>query len=80
MSVVIVKYVKHIISNCKIKMKIICKDNYDRATRNDKLIALNVDPFYGKTIVDFLNSKTSAYSPDFFTLVEDDYKLYVFEP
>ena len=62
-------------------MKIICRDNYDRTHISDKLIAENVNLLYGNVIIDLLNSKTSGYFlSEFFVLVEDDYKLYVFQP
>ncbi|MNK84465.1 hypothetical protein D3C87_1043140 [compost metagenome] len=62
-------------------MKIICKDNFDRESVNDRLVCENVSEFYGSKIVYFLNDKFSGdYSSDFYKLVEDDYKLYVWEP
>lgn len=62
------------------KMKIIRVDNYAREHVSDTLVAENVHEFYGKYLVDFLNEKFSGkHSFDFYRLVPDDYKLYVFE-
>lgn len=62
-------------------MKIICKDNFDRESVSDKLIAENVDELYLQSIVDYLNNRYGGNSsPDFFKTVEDNYKLYVYNP
>lgn len=62
-------------------MKIIAKDNFDRDDVNDRLICENVNKYYGKYLIDFLNEKFSANdTPDYFVLKEDNYKLYKFEP
>ena len=61
-------------------MKIIRVDNYARENVSDKLVCENVNEYYGKHIVEFLNNKFSGeHSPDYYELVEDDYKLYIFE-
>lgn len=58
-------------------MKIICKDNYDRESLADDLIAENVHRYFGEFIVDALNEKYSGeHFSNFFCLVEDDYKLW----
>lgn len=62
-------------------MKIIKVDNFDRENHSDILVCENVNEFYGKAIVGFLNDKLSGPSiPDYYRLVSDDYKLYEFEP
>ena len=65
-------------------MKIIMVDNFNREGpgHNDKLIVGAVDKWWGETIVSLLNDHHSKdpNNPDFFKLVEDDYKLYKFEP
>ena len=62
-------------------MKIIQVDNFDREAYSDTLIAENVHSYYGPFIVDYLNQKCSGdNSPDYYRLVDDDHKLYVFEP
>ena len=61
-------------------MKIVCVDNYGRETRNDYLIAENVNKTYGERIVKFLNKEEGEETPNFFKLVEDTYVLYKFEP
>lgn len=62
-------------------MKIICTDNFGRETVNDRLVCENVNEFYGSKIVEFLNERYSGdYSSDFYRLVNDDYRLYVWEP
>lgn len=54
-------------------MKIVGKDNYNRETVSDVLVAENVKEHYGKRIVKFLNERNSN---TYYELVEDDYKLY----
>jgi len=62
-------------------MKIILVDNFDRERINDILIAENVNKIWGARIVKFLRDTFSnSNSSDWFRLVEDDYKLYKFEP
>jgi len=61
-------------------MKIICVDNFDRDYESDYLVCENVEEYYGKEIVEFLNNKHSGNeSPYYYRLVEDEYKLYKFE-
>ena len=54
-------------------MKIIAKDNYDRETISDYLVAENLNDYYGKMITNLLNRTASD---TFYEAVEDDYKLY----
>lgn len=64
-------------------MKLIQVDNFDGEgpNSNDVVIAENVDEYYGRHILEFLIAKFSTtYSPYYFRLVEDDYKLKRFEP
>jgi len=65
-------------------MKIILVDNFNREGpgHDDKLIAKVTDKFWGERIVELLNawSQRDPHTSDFFKLVEDDYKLYRFEP
>ena len=61
-------------------MKIICVDNYARETHDDSLVCENVNEFYAKEIVSFLNNKFSGDdSADYYKAVEDDYVLYKYE-
>lgn len=61
-------------------MKIIAVDNFNRETHDDKLICENVNTYYAKIIVEFLNNKISGdYSDEYFKVVEDDYTLYKYE-
>lgn len=53
-------------------MKIVEKDNYCRESVSDTLVAENVNEYFGKIIVDFLNTKTDCY---FYSLEEDNYRL-----
>lgn len=55
-------------------MKIVGTDNYNREYIADFLVAENVDKYLGWQIVEYLNSDTSD---TYFSLVEDNYKLYV---
>lgn len=62
-------------------MKIIAKDNFDRETVSENLVAENVSQFYAPIIVRFLNEKFSGMdAPHFFAVEPDDYKLYKWEP
>lgn len=60
-------------------MKIIRVDNYCRDTRDDFLVAENVNDYYSEKIVNILNDKEPENSEDYYKSVEDDYKLYEFE-
>lgn len=58
-------------------MKIVKKDNFARESVSDSLIAENVSEYYGEIIVKCLNEKLGGrYSSDFFSLEQNDYKLF----
>lgn len=62
-------------------MRIIKVSNLDKETVSDIVIAEKVHNYYVKFITTELNRAWSGdSSPDFFRVVEDDYKLHVFEP
>lgn len=61
-------------------MKIIVKDNFDRESVSDRLIAENVSEHWAERIVDAMNAREHEHSPDFFKAVPDDYELYVYDP
>ncbi len=62
-------------------MKIIRVDNMNREHISDSLVAENVNEWYAKKIIEFLNKRFSGdYAPDYFRAVPDDHKLYEFEP
>lgn len=61
-------------------MKIIGCSNYDLENVSDILIAENVNVYYGKKIIEFLQTDTSEHDMYYPKLVEDSYKLYKFEP
>jgi hypothetical protein len=62
-------------------MKIIGVDNFNMDNVSDQLIAEHVNEFYGNAIIEFLNKKyVGDNSSIYFKLVEDNYKLYVWEP
>ena len=62
-------------------MKIVQVDNFNRDTVSDKLIAENVNEYFGKFLVEALNKKyVDDYSPEYYRLMPDDYKLYKWEP
>ena len=62
-------------------MKIIMVDNFNSETKDDILIAENVQPYYAQFIADMLNDKYGgADSPDFFRAVQDEYVLFRWEP
>ena len=61
-------------------MKIIRIDNFNQESVPDELVTENVNEHYGKAITEFLIEKFSSNtSSNFYRLVSDDYKLYVFE-
>lgn len=62
-------------------MKIICCDNYGRENVSDTLVAKNISEYYGRIVVEALNKEIDdSYSDCYFKLVEDDYKLYTYNP
>ncbi len=61
-------------------MKIIAKDNFDREGHSDRLICENVNKYMGERICNLLNTKEGEDSPNYYVTVEDEYKLYEFEP
>ncbi|MCA1021545.1 hypothetical protein [Halobacillus litoralis] len=56
-------------------MKIINKDNFGRETEPDYLVAENVNERNGKRIVWLLNQDEPENTPNYYVLVEDDYRL-----
>ena len=56
--------------------KIICTDNFNREHVAESLVADNVNSYYAKDIVDFLNSRESEGSPDYYKVVDSDYNLW----
>ena len=61
------------------KTKIIKIDNYNREHISDVLYKENVTRIEGGKLVMVLNQHYPN-GPDFYRLVEDDYKLYEWEP
>ncbi len=62
-------------------MKIICKDNFDRETRSESVVAENVPEYYIELLVEALNAKHSGeHSENWFKAEPDDYQPYEFEP
>jgi len=62
-------------------MKIIKKDNFDRESVSDVLIAENVDVQWADMIVEALNNKLSGmYAEAFFAVKPDNYELYKYDP
>jgi hypothetical protein len=63
-------------------MKIIRTDNYDdegpRGTQH--VVRENLDEATGRRLIDELNDDSRRSDYDWFRLVPDDYKLFVFEP
>jgi hypothetical protein len=62
-------------------VKIVITDNFGRESVADKLVAENVDKYWGKKMVDAMNEKLhgklgESDNLNFFRLVEDDYKLW----
>ena len=62
-------------------MKIIKKDNFDRDSVSDVLIAENVDEHWSEIMASLLNQNFSGSNvADWFVSKPDDYKLYVYNP
>lgn len=59
-------------------MKIIAKDNLNRDTVSDVLVCENVEPNWAEQIITALNE--THQGGHWFEAVEDDYKLYTWEP
>lgn len=58
-------------------MKIIAKDNFDRDTRSDRLVASGVSIREGIVITEALNERCSGPdAPIYYKMVADDYKLF----
>lgn len=58
-------------------MKIITKDNFNRDLFAEKVVAENVNEFFGKQLVQEWNYKYwTEHSDIYLDLVEDDYELY----
>ena len=59
-------------------MKKIIINNYGNEAISDKLLCENINEYYAKKVCDILNNtEDECY---YFKVVEDDYKLYVWEP
>ncbi len=61
-------------------MKIVGVSNFDIETMDDILVCENVHKYWGEFIVEALNDDAGEHGDRFFKLVEDDYKLHVWEP
>lgn len=62
-------------------MKIIIKDNFDRETVSEEILAENVNEFWAHHLEELLNKTLSGdCAQQFFKAVPDDYKLYVYNP
>lgn len=61
-------------------MKIIGKSNCDLDSISDILIADNLNGYYGKLIVEFLEDHATEDDTYYPILVEDDYELYKWQP
>lgn len=61
-------------------MKIIGRDNFDRDSVSDILIAENVHEAWAERIVTFLNGSNGYTGPWYCQVVDDSYQLYNWEP
>ena len=61
-------------------MKIIGRDNFDSGVVPDILIAENVRKGYALIIANLLNESPTKDIDRFYVAVEDDYRLYKWEP
>lgn len=62
-------------------MKIIQKDNFDRDTQSENVIAENVSEYFAKLICELLNERISGPNANSFYKAEPDtYKPYEYEP
>lgn len=61
-------------------MKIIAVDNFDREIYSDQLICENICKAYGIKFLQLLNKEVTDNSQWHYKLVEDDYKLFIYDP
>lgn len=61
-------------------MKIIGTSNFDLDNVDDILIADHLNEYYGELILKFLRNKMTENNTYYPILVDNDYKLYKFEP
>ncbi len=57
-------------------MKIVAKDNYNREEKAERVVADNVSKYMGEIIVKLLNDNEHPHSATYFTLEENDYRLW----
>lgn len=57
-------------------MKVVAVSNYNDEMMDDKLVCSEVDEFYGKLIIGFLNERNGERGPLYFELKPDNYRLY----
>lgn len=62
------------------KYKIVGHDNLDRDYVSEILICDNLNEYWGKIIIKFLQDQATDHDTYFPKLVTQDYELYVFEP
>ena len=60
-------------------VKIVRRDNFNRESISDCLVAENVSAYYAQKITDCLNVMFKG-GMDFYTVESDDYVLYEFKP
>ena len=61
-------------------MKIIAVSNHNLENVSDKHIASNLNKYYGELILALLQKGVGDSDMYWFKLVDDDYKLYTWEP
>ena len=61
-------------------MKIVAKSNFDLDNFSEYVIAENLNTYYGKLILEFLQSKVTDGCSVWPVLVDDSYVPFVWEP
>ena len=62
-------------------MKIVCKDNFDRETKSEILVCDNIqNMLLAQLMVNALNKQGGLNSQEFYTVEDDSYELYEYEP
>lgn len=61
-------------------MKIVIISNYNNELINDRLFCENISYEIAKKIANIMNESIPDDHPDFYEVVDDDYKLYKWQP
>lgn len=60
--------------------RVVCKDNYDSETRSEFWVSEPMSKEAAQALANQKNERAGEHSSDYFQAVQEDYKLYKFEP